>query len=249
MTPRRRPRAPLPRRVYWVRRFLVLGVFPLLVVGLVLGTARLLGAGGGGAQARPASAPADLATSSAPLPTPAATPSEGAASPRRHKERLAQPDGPCDDSDVVVTPDVPQAHAGAPVTIKLRLTTQTEEACTWEVSPDSVFVTVSGEHGILWSSQQCPRAVPTRAVVPRREKADTVAVVWDGHASDDRCSRFTDWVLPGALTVTAVAKGSVNPLEAAFVLQPAVRPTVTVTPTPTRSPRPTRSPSTSPSAH
>jgi hypothetical protein len=230
-----RPRGPLPRRVYWVRRLLVLGV----AVALVVGIAWLLGGSGDG-QGESATTVA-----SSPSATPAASPSAEQRRPEKQRQReraepkkprLPQPEGPCADSDVVVTPSITDAHVNQPIKVVLWLTTQESEACTWEVDPESVFLTIAGEDGTLWSSQQCPHVIPTEAVVPRREKADKVTLWWDGRESDARCTRFTPYVWFGSYTATAVARGSVDPVEVDFVLGESVRPTVTVTPTPTPKP-------------
>ena len=51
---------------------------------------------------------------------------------------LPQPSGPCQDSDVLVTPVVDEAVAAQPVTIVLNFQTGVSEACTWPLSSDSV---------------------------------------------------------------------------------------------------------------
>lgn len=230
-----RSRRPLPRRVYWFRRLLVLGV----AAALVFGIARLLDYGGGSGQPEEATAVAGSPTATA---TSAAPPDD-----RKHKKQpvkdkkgkdpLAQPEGDCDDSDVLITPTVNAAHAGSPVKIVLELTTAEEDACYWEVNPESVFVNLADEDGTFWSSQQCPSAVPTKQVVPRKEKAAKVAMWWDAKESDDDCSPWTDWVLAGSYTATAAARGSVQTVTTGFVLGGAVAPTITETPTPTPTPK------------
>ena len=232
-----RSRGPLPRRVYWFRRLLVLGV----ACALVFGIARLLDYSTGDSDSEKATAVA-----ATPEPTPT-----GTATKKRHKDgakgeegkdksdkkELARPDGPCDDDDVIVTPTVKDAHAGSPVEIVLELTTVEADACYWEVSPESVFVNIDGDDGTLWSSQQCPDAMPTERVVPRREHAAKVSLWWVGKESDEECSEWTPWVLAGSYTAIAAARGSVTPVPTGFVLGGAVAPTVTQTPTPTPTPK------------
>jgi hypothetical protein len=229
-----------------------------LAFALVFGIGRLLGGGDGGAAAGSESASpvgstprtaATTTTPSAPMsipPSVSATPGPaGTGSGKQRKAALAAPEGPCKDSDVLVTPSLTGAHAGGEVEVVLELTTVEEAACTWEVSPDSVFLSITTEDGPVWSTQDCPDAVPTQAVVPRRDKADKVTVVWSGRESDDSCSASAPWVLQGVYTATAVARGSVTPVDVGFVLGNAVRPTKTETPTPT--PTPTRTPTATPS--
>ncbi len=220
-----RPRGPLPARVYWFRRAMVLVV--LLV--LVLGVARLVGGDAdGGASAR-AKGDGDAVTpvagdrredpdaeASAPVED---ARDESEPKPDKKKKRLPRPDGPCADSNVRVTPVVEDAHLNEPVEIVLELRTAESEACTWEVNPESVFVTISSPERQLWSSQHCGAVIPTEVVVPRRTKPDRVTVLWNGKESDLGCSPATEWVLTGTYTVTAIARGSVVPDEADFVLR------------------------------
>ena len=168
---------------------------------------------------------------------PTAAPTTRAKHKPSKRKPLAQPDGPCAPEDVLITPRLPDPHAGAPVTIVLLLTTQKSEACTFEVDPESVFLTVSADDGPIWSSQDCPSAIPTTSVVARRERAARVVVTWHGRESDPTCARSTPWVLAGEYVASAVARGSVSPIDVGFVLLPAERATVTITPTPTETPK------------
>ncbi len=232
-----RPRGPLPSRVYWTRRALVLVVALVLVMAVV----RLLGGGGGsggsgdsaqvvGSSPRPSTLPGADASSASPT-------ASAAAKPRKKKPQpLATPDGPCDPSDVVVTPRVPDAYVGDGIRIVLRLTTLTAAACTWEVSPQSVVLAIVRHGDDVWSSQDCPQAIPTVAVVPRRTHADKVVVVWDGRQSDPECSDATDWAFPKTYRAEAVATGSVNPVETRFELRRREAATITAEPSPTASP-------------
>lgn len=225
-----RPKGPLPARVYWTRRMLVL----VVLLGLVLVVARLVGDRAGEEAATAvttgAARPPDPGTTpQAGQPTEAPTPSP---SPRdrapQKQKKAAAPTGPCLDNDIVVTPVVHDAHAGGPVRIALAVSTQRSAACTWEVSPESIFVTIrtipTEQRPIvtrLWSSQECPAVLPTAQVVPRRDKADRVRLSWNGKESDSECSGATAWVMPGSYTITAVARGSVEVTERELLLEPA----------------------------
>ena len=210
----------------------------VLAFGLVFGIARLLSTGGSGDPDVDAStvggSPTATTTTTA---SPSASATESVREPRKKKDKgkkpLPEPDGPCDDADVVVTPRVKKAHVGDPVKVILELSTEESKACLWEVSPDSVFVTISQDATTLWSSQECPSVIPTEDVVPRREKADKVSLTWNGKESDETCSSATDWVVMGTYLVTAVARGATEPQDALFVLGGPTRETVTPTPTPT----------------
>ena len=133
-------------------------------------------------------------------------------------DALAEPTGSCAAGDVVVTPSVPDGHAGSEVTVVLELTTLTSPACTWNVDPDDLFVTIAEKSTTLWSSQHCPNALPTTTAVPRRTTPDEIRFTWNAKESVPGCSVATSWVWPGVYQVTAVARGSVNPVETLFTL-------------------------------
>lgn len=235
-----RPRGPLPRRVYWFRRVLVL----VVAFGLVFGIARLLGATGGLGD----DAPEKVAQVAAPQPSdsddasPTPTADVEGSRPdekerRKQRKRLAQPDGPCLDSDVVVTPLIRTQPAGQRVRVVLQVGTLESAACYWEVSPDSVFVNIASDDlGMLWTTQHCLEAVPTADVVARKEKPARVAFFWDGRESDEECSGTAPWVTSGSYLAEAAARGSTEVQEVVFVLGPAATPTITMTPTPTATP-------------
>ena len=229
----------LPQRVYWVRRLLVLGVAALLVLGIT----RLLSMGGGtdpGA-AQQAGSGTSTTPTSAVSPTDATSPTAYLTGPKG----LVRPNGPCDPSDVLVTPVVTEAHVAQPVRLVLEVTSISSEACTFDVSPESVIVRLLAPRRSepLWTTQDCTTAVPERTVVARPTRPGRVELFWDGRTSDDQCSNLTDWVFPGVYTAQAIAVGSTRATSSEFVLGPAVRPTVTRTPTPS----PSKGPSTSPS--
>jgi hypothetical protein len=228
--------------VYWFRRLLVLAV----AFGLVFGIARLLGASGADVPEKVAQVAAPQPTDSgAPSPTLSADVGDSDAerrprekSKKERKERPAQPNGPCLDSDVVVTPSIRTQPAGQRVRVVLQVGTLESPACYWEVSPDSVFVNIaSDELGMLWTTQHCTEVVPTADVVARKEKPARVAFLWDGRESDEECSGAAPWVTSGSYLVEAAARGSTELQEAVFVLGPAATPTITLTPTPTPKPR------------
>jgi hypothetical protein len=142
---------------------------------------------------------------------------------------------------------VTDAHVGAPIRIVLEVSTRSTPACTWEVSPDSVFLKVlRGDDGseVVWSSQQCPDLVPTAQVVARQQQAAEVVVSWSGQMSDPGCTDQPAWVHTGTYRAVSVARGAVKPREEQFDLEKAVPKVVEVRPTPTDGPSgaPTESP-------
>ena len=257
MTPITRPRGPLPARVYWVRRLLLL----VIVLGLVFGVARLLGGGGSGepgpsaspVAADPTSTPTTLgptptptAASATPTPTVAssgASPSSGGTRASTPASALAAPSGTCENSDVSVVPSVASpAYAGRPVILSLRLTTKVAPACSWVVSPANLAVKVTSGDSRFWSTQDCVGAVPKQAVVVRKDAPTTVSMAWNGLRSDADCTRSTSWADPGYYHVVAAAFGA-EPTDVQFRLLTPVRETITATPTPSPSATATRGPS------
>lgn len=229
-------RGPLPAGVYWRRRVVLLALAVLMVVGI----AKLLGSGSDAsseAEARPASAP----MSSAPAPT--ATTGSGATVPLLPGEgssseaaTLAEPQGTCKATDIVVTPQVKDAVAGPGDGTRIRLGLQTEqaEACSWHVSSRTLTLKITSGHDDIWSSRECPRLVPDREVVLRNTQPTWVDVVWNGRRSDDGCPRQTDWALPGFYHVNASALAG-EPSDEQFELRTPSAPVITRTPEPHRS--------------
>lgn len=256
------PRGPLPARVYWTRRLLVLGTVLLLVVGL----ARLIGGGSDGVDSAADTAAAASATTGDPSvgpgsagPTQPASPARaGAGAPAGTKPReprktpLAAPEGRCEDADVQVVPEVPVAVGGSPIAVRLVLRTLETDACWWYASADSLTLRIRSGDDEIWSSRQCPGALPRRSVVVRQAADAVLTVAWSGRRSDDDCSRLTGWALPGWYHVEAAALSG-EPADVQFEVTAPSRPVVerTVTPSPTLGPgagrdRPDPTPSASP---
>ncbi len=253
-----RPRGPLPERVYWIRRAIVLAV-PLVLVAVV--TFWLVG-GSDGKDDRSA-APA-VAKQAAATPTSApttATPTDEATSGKRKNKKKTppptptapappQPTGPCEPSDVKVVPSVPSPVGGSDVLIGLELSTKRSDACTWSVSADSLTLKVTSGSDDIWSSTDCPTAVPVGDLVLSNQAPTPISVTWaGGRRSDEVCSVLTDWAMPGFYHVKASALGG-DPKDVQFELlapQPAVV-TSTIPPEATPGATPTGEPTDVPTA-
>ena len=238
-------RGPLPARVYWRRRLLL----ALLVLGLVVVTVRLLGPGpDASSEGQP------RATQVAAEPTPDAsepsvdasdTPSETRgwqqpASREKKKDRgpvLAEPEGVCSDRDVAVTPTMRKPVAGSPVTVTLDLRTIATPACTWHVSSTTLTVKLTSGDDDIWTSQDCPGAIPSEDVVVRNNVGTEIEVTWSGRRSDDECSRLTEWALPGWYHVDAAALAG-EPSDLHFELETPEPGVVTETVKPKREKKP-----------
>ena len=227
-----RPRGPLPARVYWTRRILLL----VLALGLVVGIEHLLGGSGGSGSPSAKPVGADVSSSPAsPSPSAPAGRSGGRGTPSPAASPLAEPTGSCPDSDIVVTPTVPgEVYAGSPVDLDLQLTTEKSPACTWSVSPQTLVVKLTSGADRIWSTQDCPGVIHKQDVVVRKDVPTSVTVTWRGRRSDGTCSATNAWAQPGYYYVTAAALGA-EPDQVQFVLRTPVAPTITPTPSPSPS--------------
>jgi hypothetical protein len=216
-------RGPLSARVYWTRRAMVFGTAVLLVFGI----ARLLNGGSDGSSApepQAVQAGADTTTAATPnpsLPPPAvASTAEKTKKPKPEKSTepaLAAPTGECADEDIAATPEVRKAEAGGPIRIVVGLRTIESEACTWRVTPETLTMKITSGKDDIWSSRQCPRAIPKRDVVVRREATLNLWVYWSARRSDDECSKQTSWAMPGWYHV-AVSALAGEPSDVQFEL-------------------------------
>lgn len=229
------PRGPLPARVYWTRRLVLLGMALVLVAGF----ARILGGSSDGSGASGGQATTAGATTTT-TPTDAAT--EPVKKKRKKKLRtpteppLAEPTGPCVSSDIVVTPVVTNAQGGVDVPLTLNLRTLQTPACTWTVSPDTLTVSITSGDDSIWASRECPASIATQDVVVRQAVDTPVALVWDARRSDEGCTEQREWARLGYYHVEAAALGG-EPTDVQFEL---VRPaSVVITKTITPKPEPT----------
>ncbi|MDP2772594.1 MAG: hypothetical protein Q8O61_03480, partial [Nocardioides sp.] len=219
---------PLPASVYWRRRIVVIGGALTLV--LVLG--RVLGGGSDGSSDDPDGAQQvaeqvagqqTTSTVSGPSGSPTVTrkprPTKPSSPATTRTPELAAPDGPCDDTDVIVTPSViGDAIAGRDVVFRLDVRTIVDEACTWRVSADHLSVAITSGSDNIWSTQHCPAALAVQDLVVRRAVTAGITMVWkDTRRSDDKCSKLAGWALPGYYHVAAAALGG-EPTDVQFRL-------------------------------
>ena len=226
MAPNVRPRGPLPARVYWTRRLVVIGVPLLLVVVL----ARILGGSSDATDASTGTITQAGAAVDQTSPSPTAGPTAGSTTRgstgkekqgkgkqgKKKRERatappepvLAEPSGPCTASDIVATPAITSAAGGSDIAITVNLRSVVTEACTWQVSPQTLTLTITSGDDFIWSTRECPAAVTVQDVVIRQAVDTPVVVIWDeGKRSDETCSGRTAWAIPGFYHVEAAALG------------------------------------------
>ena len=222
-----------------------------LALLLVFGIGKLLGGNG----EDPADSDIEASTSSAQQqeqPTQSASlgPVAPSATANRKKDKqpLLPPGGECRDDEVSILPSVPRPWGAQPITIRLGLSSL-QPACTFKVSPESVVVKITSGSDRIWSSQDCPDAIPTTDVVVRSAVPTYVNVVWSGRRSDESCTAHAAWADKGFYHVFAAALGS-TPTDVQFqiVRAPTAVVTKTLRPKPSQSPTPGARPSSSPSA-
>ena len=153
-----RPQGPLPARVYWIRRLVVLAVPVLLVVVL----ARVLGGSSDGkdADGTATQAGAQVETTETPTLGPTAAAGAGDTGKKGRKKReqetpapppepvLPEPSGPCDDSDIVATPAITSAPGGSDIAIAAKSQNQelAQKAVALMLSDD--YQTIMAENGL-----------------------------------------------------------------------------------------------------
>ena len=230
-----RPSGPLPPRVYWVRRLLLLAV----VAALVWGVVRVVG-GGDPANGEPAGEPAaatDTVTSEAPADDVADRRTKLTPRQQRRRERISEraelrrsklvrdvaqtleaPSGPCDLTLVRLVPQVlSPAYAGASVPLRLGLRTQQATSCTIDLDDERLLVSISSVEQvvadgvtseateIVWSTAECGDAVPLRTVVLRPSWTSTVDLSWSGLRGGRRCRPDAKPVDAGSYRLQAAA--------------------------------------------
>ena len=232
-------RGPLPARVYWTRRLLVLGT----LFALVFGVAHLVAGGDAkptpqarqaAAHTKPRASQPTTGPTTGPTRTDTTTGKPGNKAGRKAGKNakkskptpppLPEPVGTCSDEDIAVTPAVHHPEAGGQVTFVMKLRTIDTPACTWKVSPDSLTVKITSGSDDIWFSRECTRAIPHDSVVVRNTQNTKVPVVWSGRRSDSECSHLTDWAMPGWYHVAAAAYAG-EPSDVQFHLD---RPTAQV---------------------
>lgn len=161
-------------------------------------------------------------------PTPSAEPSKkaGQASgggnnkPQKPKSSAPpEPTGECSPADIVVEPAVTDGYSYDNVTIPLQLRTVKASACTWKLSSDALQVRISQKGGdLVWSTVDCPKAVPTKEIVVRRDVVTTLPLTWTGRrVVAGECTGHGPWVKPNFFVIVAAALGG-EPASATFGL-------------------------------
>jgi len=241
-----RPSGPLPSRVYWVRRLLLL----LIVVALVSGVTQLISSVRSDEQA--GAAPSPVAEDVAESPSPTATPTfDDEARPSKREQRranrerqekqekqerrekrekreasrvrtvnaeLPSPEGPCDLTQVSVLPAVqPGQEAEGAVDLRLSLSTSQPMPCSLELDADRLLLSITADDEPVWSTTRCRGAIPAHTVALRPFWTTIVQVSWTGQLTSGHCSPAARFATPGQYQLqTAVLTG--EPATTEFTL-------------------------------
>lgn len=190
---------------------MVLGIAALLVVGI----AKMLGGSSDGSSGADTArkvadtgAPASGTTSSAPDTLgPAPTGKQHGKKADDPVTHAAMPTGPCTADDIAITPSVPKPIAGSDITLVLDISSLTTPACTWTLSGKTMALKITSGNDLIWTSSECPRAIPRQDLVARQDDPTRVKLTWDARRSEQGCPVRTEWALPGTyhLHVAALA--------------------------------------------
>lgn len=232
-----RPSGPLPARVYWIRR----GVVLLVALLLVLLFAKVLGGSSDGkgdpeAQAEAASGEVSSTEDAGQSAGEASGQPEG----RAAAAPPADPDGDCDPADLTITPLVKKVANDGRIDFKVAVT-GTAAACSWTFSNQTVALKITSGRDEVWSSQQCRSMLPRKDLVVRSGVPSKVALTWDGRRSDDGCTRRRGWAQPGYYHAITAAMGG-EPTDVQFLVTGPPTEVVTVTPRPRPAEKPTATP-------
>lgn len=240
-----RPSGPLPPRVYWTRRLVLLAMILLVTVLLWW----LVSAAGDANettasdvdQSPPRTGPAVVPATTNPTMTPepvknpaARTPSPQTPTPttpttttakaepdpepaKPTAEPLAEPTGDCDPAGVDMAIDVADVKAGRSNAATFLLTSTDTAACTLSVTPATLLVNVTSGADIVWSSDDCPDALLAKQIVVRSDPPSSYEFTWNGSRSSEGCQLDDAKPDPGGYWVEAALIGG-EPHKAYFDL-------------------------------
>ena len=200
---------------------MVVGIALLLVVGI----AKMLGGSSDGSSGDAArnvadTTPApDATTSGAPV-TQGPTPGEHQGKGKKLDDpatRPVMPSGPCDASDVAITPSVPKPIAGDDIKLVLDVSSVSTPACTWTLSPRTTAVKITSGSDLIWTSVECPKTIPRRDLVVRQDDPVRVKLTWNAMRSEPGCRGLTQWALPGTYHLQVAALAG-QPQDVTFLL-------------------------------
>jgi len=181
-----RPSGPLPARVYWVRRTIVLGL-PLLVVALVVWV--LVGRGAAGASADGELPPA---SETSPAGTDATTPAGDEGADAGEEQDDASSDQPANCAPEVlalaITATAESFPAGVSPTFAVSITNTGSEPCLVDAGEAQREVVITSGVDRVWSSRDCVAAgTEERTLLLGGGVVDETPLVWNRERSAQGC--------------------------------------------------------------
>jgi hypothetical protein len=181
-----RPSGPLPARVYWVRRTIVLGL-PLLVVALVVWV--LVGRGAAGASADGELPPA---SETSPAGTDATTPAGDEGADAGEEQDDASSDQPANCAPEVlalaITATAESFPAGVSPTFAVSITNTGSEPCLVDAGEAQREVVITSGVDRVWSSRDCVAAgTEERTLLLGGGVVDETPLAWNRERSAQGC--------------------------------------------------------------
>jgi hypothetical protein len=208
-----RPAGPLPTRVYWVRRALLVVVLLTVLSVLWWAVGRVLG-GESEAQASPASSQGSGGGADAPAPSGGGEKQDDGEKPRKHDKKKPKrrapvaPTGDCAPTDVDIEVGVRDVAAGHTAPVSLKLTSVGTPACTLAITPDTLALRITSGSDVVWTSDECPNAVLARELVVRAHKPTVYTFDWNGRRSTQSCASPGSVADPGGYWAEAALIGA-----------------------------------------
>jgi len=233
-----RPAGPLPSRVYWVRRLLLLVVLVTAfsiawwVVGRAFGGPSEPAADGMPGQSPPDTSGADgggLGNSAGGSGSGSghgfgrgghdSDPRHGGHErgdkqghgdgKRDHEHQVpAAPTGECAPSEVGMRVGVDDAKPGESAPVTLEFTSLDPPACTLAITPDTLVLRITSGDDVVWSSDDCPDELLAKELVVRARTATAYRFEWDGTWSTGSCSAPGDSADEGSYRAEAALIGA-----------------------------------------
>lgn len=196
-----RPAGPLPARVYWVRRLVLLAV--VVLVGVVVWA--LVPRGGGGE---------DPAADGEGDPSVTAVPDdasgEDAADGEGGEDTTDGAPAPCSAEDLTVTlaADADSYGADRSPTFTVTFTNTGSQSCVVDAGAANQALVVTSGSDRIWSSADCPADGGTRTLLLAPGAQDQDLVAWGRVRSDETCSEGLPAPRPGTYTAVASLGGA-----------------------------------------
>jgi hypothetical protein len=215
-----RPRGPMPTRVYWVRRLVLLAV--VVLVGWL--TIRWIDGGDSGATPPEDETPAAATESDDPTPAGDRDPKKKSKDENRTTrvdtvaETFERPREDCDLTEVLVVPSVAEpAYAEEPVRLSLRISSAGSSPCSLGLDAENLLVVISDGDDTVWDSTHCEDDIPVRDLALQPRWSTLIDLTWSGLHSGRTCASDATPAEPGTYTVQAAMLEG-EPSEAEFEL-------------------------------